>query len=134
MKNKKNILFIFSALIVSLMFFAMGAEAASDSVSLSNPLTIGTEPTAIISAVIKGLLGIMGALTLVMVVNGGKNLLWSAGNPEKVAEGSKTILWAILGAVFVVVSYILLSGLLVYFAGPNVPTEPPAQSTPTTTP
>lgn len=81
--------------------------------SLENPIGVGksgtTEVTSIISLVIKTALGIIGGLTLLMLVWGGFQWLTSAGNSEKVKSGTDTMIWAVIGVVLVFSSYLLLS-------------------------
>lgn len=84
-------------------------------VKLDNPLKLSTDIKVIIGTIIKGVLGIMGGLVLLLVVKGGTTWLMAAGNPEKVKEGSQTILWALLGSVITVASYIILSGIMKFF-------------------
>lgn len=86
-----------------------------DVVKLDNPLTIGKDVKVIIGTIIKGILGVMGALVLLMVVKGGSTWIMAAGSPEKVKEGSQTILWALLGAIITAASYIILSGIMKFF-------------------
>ena len=86
--------------------------------SLENPLQgEQTEATAIIGTVIKAALGIIGALTLLMLVWGGFQWLISAGNPEKVKMGTQTMVWAIIGVFLVFASYLLLSTFTDYLTG-----------------
>ena len=84
---------------------------------LENPLQNGTEVTAIIGTIIKAALGIVGALTLLMLVWGGFQWLTSAGNPEKVKMGTQTMVWAIIGVLLVFASYLLLSTFTDYLTG-----------------
>lgn len=86
-----------------------------DFVKLDNPLNLSTDVKVIIGTIIQGVLGIMGGLVLLMVVYGGTTWLMAAGNQEKVKAGSQTILWALLGAVITVASYIILSGIMKFF-------------------
>ncbi|MFA6424324.1 MAG: pilin [Candidatus Magasanikbacteria bacterium] len=86
-----------------------------DFVTLDNPLALVTDVKVIIGTVIKGLLGIMGGLVLLMVVWGGTTWLTAAGNPEKVKAGSQTILWALLGAIITTASYIILNTVMKLF-------------------
>lgn len=96
--------------------FANGGECR-----LENPLGTGqkgtTEVTDLINIIIKAALGIIGGLTLLMFVWGGFQWLTSAGNPEKVSAGSQTMIWAVIGVVVVLASYILLSTFLEYLSG-----------------
>ncbi|MFA6548144.1 MAG: hypothetical protein WCT11_04380 [Candidatus Magasanikbacteria bacterium] len=84
-------------------------------VKLDNPLNLSTDIKVIIGTVIKGVLGVMGGLVLLMVVWGGTVWMSAAGNPEKVKSGSQTILWALLGAIITSASYIILSSIMKLF-------------------
>jgi hypothetical protein len=85
--------------------------------SLENPLSSGTDIPSIISVVIKTALGIIGGLTLLMLVWGGFQWLTSAGNSDKVHAGTQTMIWAVIGVVLVFASYILLSTFTSYLTG-----------------
>lgn len=78
---------------------------------LENPIG-ETEVTGLIRRVIVAVLGIIGALTLLMFVWGGFQWLTSAGNPEKVSAGTQTMVWAVIGVLIVLFSYVLLSTFL----------------------
>lgn len=84
-------------------------------VKLENPLNLSTDVKVIVGTIIKGLLGIMGALSLLMVVHGATGWILAAGNAEKVSASSKQMLWAVLGAVLTAASYIILSGIMKFF-------------------
>ncbi len=87
-------------------------------VKLSNPLEGNvTDVNAIIGNAIKTATGIMGALVLLMIVYGGITWLTAAGSPEKIKSGSNMIIWAILGAVVVLSSYLLLTAVLKGLSG-----------------
>lgn len=86
-----------------------------DIVSLKNPLGLGKTVPAILGAIIKGALGIMGGLVLLMVVWGGVTWITAAGSPEKIKAGSQTILWALLGAIVTVASYMILNYIMKQF-------------------
>ncbi len=87
-------------------------------VKLDNPLALSTDIKVIIGTLIKGVLGVMGGLVLLMVVWGGITWITAAGSPEKVKSGSQTILWALLGAVITTASYIILNGIMdAFFSG-----------------
>lgn len=100
-----------------------GGKAGSGSnldhfVKLNNPLEGNeTDVTKIVGNIIKAALGIMGALVLLMIVWGGFRWLTAMGNSEKVKAGGNTIMWAVLGAVVVLASYMLLNIILNALAG-----------------
>ncbi len=110
-----SLAFIFS---MSGRALAVPAPADPNMVKLDNPLEGNkTEATQIISKVITTALGIIGALTLLMLVYGGFQWLTSAGNPEKVKMGTQTMVWAIIGVLLVFASYMLLSTFTNYLTG-----------------
>ena len=81
-------------------------------VYLPNALGKNTDISTIIGIVIKGAMGIMGALVLLMIVWGGFQWLTSAGSPEKVKKGTQTMVWAVIGAFLALSSYFILSIIL----------------------
>ena len=82
---------------------------------LENPLSGDiTDVPTLIGTIIKAALGIVGALSLYMFIIGGFIWLTSAGNPEKVKRGAKTMLWAAIGVLITFISYLALSTLLKY--------------------
>lgn len=85
--------------------------------SLQNPLSNisgSTSVPQVIQIIIKAALGLVGGLTLLMFVWGGFQWLTSAGNEERVKNGSKTMLWAVIGLMLVFTSYFILSTFTQY--------------------
>lgn len=79
--------------------------------SLINPLGTTDIPT-IVGNIISAILGLVGVIALVMFVWGG--LLWmtSAGNPERVEKGKKTLIWATIGIVVIFSAYALVNTVI----------------------
>ncbi|KKQ40371.1 MAG: hypothetical protein US58_C0021G0003 [Candidatus Magasanikbacteria bacterium GW2011_GWA2_37_8] len=87
-------------------------------VTLDNPLAGNvTSINQIIGKIIKAALGVMGAFMLFMIVWGGTTWLNAYGNAEKVKAGANTIMWAVIGAVVVLASYMLLNLFFKFFSG-----------------
>lgn len=86
---------------------------------LFNPLRVSTFPE-LVNKVISGILGVVGAISLVMMVIGGITWMTSAGNADRVRRGRDTLLWAILGLVVIFLSYAIISFV---FTGLEVPTS-----------
>lgn len=83
-----------------------------------NPIeSRGTDVFVQVGGVVKYVLLLIGSVTLLMVVWGGFQWLTAAGNAEKIEQGSKTMLWAIIGVVAIFVSYVLLTTYLDYLTG-----------------
>lgn len=93
----------------SMIVLPVGAQTEPVVTKLDNPLGTNVEFSQIAGTVIRGLMGIIGSLTLLMFVWGGFQWLTSAGNAEKVEAGSKTMIWAVIGVLLVFSSYFLIS-------------------------
>lgn len=83
-------------------------------IKLTNPLNLRDEATIpeIIGTLISGAMSIMGGLVLLMFVWGAGSWLTSAGKAEKVKAGAQTMLWAVIGAVVAISSYVILNTVL----------------------
>lgn len=77
-------------------------------VALYNPLGTTKTLPALVSNVLSGILGVVGAIALVMMVIGGITWMTSAGNADRVRRGRDTLLWAILGLVVIFLSYAIV--------------------------
>ena len=89
-------------------------------VSLPNPLgsNVTTVPQ-LINRVIIAILGIIGALALLMFVWGG--LLWmtSGGNSDRIKKGRDTLVWASIGLLIIFASYSLVNTIFKSLLGAN---------------
>ncbi len=85
---------------------------------LDNPLVGVYGVTDILGNVIKIAMGVMGGAVLVMVVKGATTWISANGNPENIQAGTKTIIWAIIGAVLTVASYVILHAIIGAFFSP----------------
>lgn len=88
-----------------LLFLPLSAKAV---VEVPNPLSANSIPE-LAGQMIRGLLGVSGALALFFLVWGGIMWMTSSGNSERVKKGRDSIVWAILGLVVIFVSYIVIN-------------------------
>jgi hypothetical protein len=84
---------------------------------LESPLSGKIEVTSLVGTIIKAVLGLIGSITLFMLVWGGFQWLTSAGNQEKVSQGTQTMLWAVIGLGVVFGSYIFLTTYIQFLTG-----------------
>ena len=92
------------------------AVDTADRVNLINPIG-GTEksPTGTSDFMIIGGkavnygLGILGSLVFLVFVYGGVLWLTSAGNEERIKNGTQTMLWAVIGVFVIFGSYAIIS-------------------------
>lgn len=83
---------------------ATEASAAITTAGLENPL--GTDDVReLIGTVIKAILGLSGALALVMFIWGGLIWMTSRGDKKKIEDGQKTLEWAVIGLAILFVAY-----------------------------
>ena len=125
MKNLVISTTVFLLLLTPSLTFAAGTETSTcpdGKTCLENPLkNQSVKAGAIIQTIITGALGIVGALTLLMLVLGGFKWLTSAGNAEKVEEGTKTMVWAVIGLFLVFASYLLLTTFTSFLTAGKAP-------------
>lgn len=113
-KTTKAIVLSVPIFLLALPFLAMAASG-TPTVVLLNP--IGEDnPMVIIANVIRAILGVLGAVTLLMFVYGGFMLIFSAGNEERLKKGRETLIWSIIGLAVVLSSYSILSYLFTILA------------------
>ena len=82
---------------------------------LVNPLTGDCGPISpfeLFGRGIKTLLLLIGSLSLVFSIYGGFLWLTSGGNTERIQQGKDTLMWAILGVVVALFSYVILNFIL----------------------
>lgn len=113
-KNKKIINFILISLII---ISSIGiCYASTTEGELTNPLGTKSIPE-LIGRIIKGALGIVGSLSLIMFIFGGLTWMTSGGNEEKIKKGKQIIIWSVFGIVVIFTSYSVLN-LIFEILGP----------------
>ena len=108
-KSYKKIL-LFSLLAI----FLMSANVQAALVDVDNPIST-TDFNELVDNVLDWVLGIAASVALLMLIAGGIMYTTAAGSEEKLKSAKKTILYAILGVVVVILSYsmiVVLHGIL----------------------
>ncbi len=120
----------YSLWLIAILFALPAYAAPPPTTALKNP--IGTQPNcangasapgaicdlpSLAGSVIKAGLGIAGAIALAMFVWGGFLWLTAAGNPTKIKEGKDTLIWAVIGLVFIFSSYIIANFVIAGLTG-----------------
>jgi hypothetical protein len=103
-------------------------------------------PSQILGKIIEISLGIAFAIAVIMVIYGGFQYITSAGNEEKATSARKTLLYAGIGLVIILLSFVMVSTLLNFVtkggtggtsggsSGSNAPVKPPTRTPPVPTP
>ena len=95
-----------AAIVSSLLIFGVTyANAQSQSITLTDPLG-GKETFTSVAVAVAGFLfwDVAVPLSVIMVLVGAFQLITSSGDPEKVSQGRKTILWAAVGLAIALVA------------------------------
>lgn len=100
-----------------------GSSSRGTSVVLHNPLGDGTTLTSLAARVIKGVIGIVGSIALLMFVYGGIRYMTSGGSDEGVKEAKSVIKNATIGLLLIFFSYTIIS---IFLSALNQPIAPPA--------
>jgi len=77
-------------------------------IDLVNPVRANSV-AELVGNIIRGVLGIVGALALFYLVWGGILWMTSGGNSDKVKKGKDSIVWAIFGMAIIFFSYAVIS-------------------------
>lgn len=101
---------IFLAVFFIASFFST-ATASNTVTTLGNPLRVGSFQL-LIGSVIDKVLGVVGALALVMFVFGGITWMTAMGNDQQITKGKNVLMWAAIGLVVIFSSYALIRFIL----------------------
>ena len=71
----------------------------------------------ILLSVLNFLLGIVGTLSIIMLVIGGVMFLTAAGSQDRITTGKKIVTYALLGVVVALASLVIVRQLAAFFAG-----------------
>lgn len=80
-----------------------GGGGTGGGLAIENPLKAGTIPE-ILNAIAGFLYTLALAVVTIMVLWGGFQILTAAGNPEGIDRGKRTLLWAVIGTVVILIA------------------------------
>ena len=95
-------------------------------------ITPGVDPTiskyqdfgALVTRIVNFALGFVGLIAFVMLVIGGFWFLTAAGNDDQATKGRKTIIYAIIGIIVILLSYSIVFTLTSHFQGDGPAVNP----------
>ena len=95
---------------LSIVIVSVPLIALAQTRVLQSPFTghVPADPSYIVAAIIQALLGVVGAVTLLIFIWGGMKMIFSGGNEEKIKKGRDTLLWAAIGLAIILSSYSIL--------------------------
>lgn len=72
----------------------------------------GGELRDLVLTVVNYFLGFLGLIAVIMVIYGGVTYVISAGNDEAVGKAKKIIMYALIGLIIVLLSFVLVNAVL----------------------
>lgn len=124
MKSKSQIvkqtLLVFALMLGAISVFSMLPAAGATSIlnPADNPEAVATATggqsslRGLILTIINYFLGFLGLLAVIMVVYGGVTYVSSAGNDEAVGKAKKIIMYALIGIVVILLSFVVVRAVL----------------------
>ena len=106
MKKPYQKILFFSLLAV----FLISVNVQAGLVNIDNPITTA-DFNELVENILNWVLGIAGSVALLMLIAGGVMYATAAGSEEKLKSAKKTVLYAILGVVIVILSYSMIKVL-----------------------
>jgi FtsH-binding integral membrane protein len=80
------------------------------------------------------LLGLVGVVATIFIIIGAYQYLTAFGSDERAEAGKKTLTWAIIGLVVIILSGVVLNSAWKLFSGNDMPAQTITAPTPTITP
>ena len=69
---------------------------------------ISTEPAGFVKRIFSLVLGLAGGIALILIIISGYRIMFSQGNPETLASGRGQLVGAIVGLLFIILSFVIL--------------------------
>ena len=121
MKSKtqilKQALIVLALMVGALSMLGLAAHAA-----ILNPTDVPSSVTestggqtslrALVLTIVDYFLGFLGLLAVIMVIYGGITYVASAGNDEAVGKAKKIIMYALIGIVIILLSFVVVKAIL----------------------
>lgn len=89
---------------------------AADSITVDKlPDEVGSNGDVLINnitAILNGVIGILGLVCVIVMIIGGVNYMTSAGDATKVKKGKDTILYGLIGLIICVLAFALVNWVI----------------------
>ncbi|MEW6610526.1 MAG: hypothetical protein AB1352_02790 [Patescibacteria group bacterium] len=123
LKRKATGLIAMGLLVILNPFAVLAKDCTKE---ICNPVGLDDPDVAtLVGRFITTVLPLTGAVALMMFLVGAIYWVISAGNPEQVKKGRDTAVWALVGSIVVIGSYVALSFIFkVFTSSTNLTTSP----------
>lgn len=114
--STRNKQLLFLGLLLGFIIPFVGAHAIQ-TIPLDNPIQGNPSIEQVFGGIITAVLGIIGSITLVVFMYGGFLWLTSAGNADKVKQGTQAMLYGIIGLFIIFSAYAILNTIITGIRG-----------------
>lgn len=116
MRTLKQALIIFALMTGALTLFTF----IPDALAATGAISPGDRPDIVPGGSLRGLvltiinyfLGFLGLLAVIMIIYGGVTYVTSAGNDEAVGNAKKIIMYALIGIIIILLSFVVVNTVL----------------------
>jgi len=107
---KKAFVFSLSILIIFILYFSFSKICFADDVTTINTAIgpISTDLKGLEKDVFGIVLGLSGGIALIMIIISGYKFMISQGNPEALKDAQEQLTSAIVGLLFIILSFVIL--------------------------
>lgn len=115
MRTLKQALFVFALMVGAITLFTALPDAFA--VGAINPedrpdIVPGGSLRGLVLTIINYFLGFLGLLAVIMIIYGGVTYVTSAGNDEAVGNAKKIIMYALIGIIVILLSFVVVNTIL----------------------
>lgn len=115
-KSIKQALIVFALMIGALTLFSAIPDAlaagAIDPGTDKPDIVPGGSLRGLVLTIINYFLGFLGLLAVIMIIYGGVTYVTSAGNDESVGNAKKIIMYALIGIIVILLSFVVVNTVL----------------------
>lgn len=102
-KFKSAILLLSAYGLSNIAYADVGGTGGGNTITITNPLGC-SDAVCVVQAILSAIYRISIPVVSLMVLVGAFQIMTAAGNPEKVSSGRKTIIYAVVGFVIVLIA------------------------------
>lgn len=114
MKTLKQGLIVFALMVGAITLFSAIPDVLAGAINPEDRPDIvpGGSLRGLVLTIINYFLGFLGLLAVIMIIYGGVTYVTSAGNDEAVGNAKKIIMYALIGIIVILLSFVVVNTIL----------------------
>ena len=117
MRTFKQAFIAFALMTGALMLFtvipdALAVTGAIDASTDKPDIVPGGSLRSLVLTIVNYFLGFLGLLAVIMIIYGGVTYVVSAGNDEAIGNAKKIIMYALIGIIIILLSFVVVNTIL----------------------